>query len=68
MDACVSPQGFADWEGGAPITDRCGEYATSGAQADQSTRHPAQKRLTDTEASLLTIPEVLGGYDQWQPD
>lgn len=68
MDACVSPQGFADWEGGAPITDRCGEYATSGARADQSTRHPAQKRLTDTEASLLTIPEVLGGYDQWQPD
>ena len=68
MDECVSPQGFADWEGGCSITDRCGEYGTTGARADQSRRHPKQKRLTDAEAAVLTIPEVLGGYDQWRPD
>lgn len=67
MDACVSPEGFQDWEGGAKITERCGEYGTSGVRADQSTRHPAQKRLTDQEAAMLTLREVIGGYDGWNP-
>lgn len=67
MDECVSPQGFADWEGGPCITERCGEYATRGAQADQSARHPAQKRMTREEAALYTVSEVIGGYDHWNP-
>ncbi len=66
MDACVSPQGFQDW-GEKPVTERCGEYGTTGARADQSTRHPGQCRLTDEQAALLTLPEVIGGYDHWDP-
>ena len=68
MDECVSPQGFADWEGGAPVTALYGEHGTRGARADQSTRHPGQKRLTDGEAARLTLRYVLGGCDHWQPD
>lgn len=67
MDECVSPEGFQDWQGGARITARCGEYGTTGVRADQSTRHPAQKRLTPEEAAMLTLREVIGGYDSWNP-
>ena len=68
MDECVSPQGFADWQGGAPVTDRCGEYGTTGARADQSTRHPAQKRLTPAEAAAITVQTVLAGDAFYLPD
>lgn len=67
MDACVSPQGFADWEGGAPVTQRYGEYATRGERADQSSRHPSQKRMTREEAAAYTVGEVIGGCDLWNP-
>lgn len=67
MDECVSPEGFQDWQGGAKVTERYGEYGTTGARADQSSRHPAQKRLTDEEAAMLTLSEVIGGYDGWNP-
>ena len=66
MDACVSPAGFEDWQnwdGVRPITDRCGEWATTGARRDQSTRHPAQKRLTDEEAAQVTPESVLDGWN-----
>ncbi|MGN0972586.1 MAG: pectinesterase family protein, partial [Aristaeellaceae bacterium] len=66
MDECVAPEGFQDW-GETKITRRCGEYHTSGARADQSTRHPLQARLSDEEAALLTIRNVIGGYDSWNP-
>lgn len=66
MDECVAPEGFQDW-GDNKITRRCGEYATTGARADQAPRHPSAARLTDEEASLLTVREVIGGYDGWNP-
>ena len=68
MDEHVSPEGFADWDEARLVTERCGENGTWGARADQSARHPKQKRLTEAEAELLTIAEVLSGYDQWHPD
>ena len=67
MDACVSPQGFADWEGGAGVTGRCGEYGTTGARGDLSLRHPQERRLTAEEAALITPAEVIGGYDGFAP-
>lgn len=66
MDECVAPEGFQDW-GETKITARCGEYGTTGARADQRTRHPGQARLTDEEAAFLTLREVIGGYDGWNP-
>ena len=68
MDEHVAPEGFHDWDEEKKITERCGEYGTYGARADQSTRHPAQKRLSPEEAMVLTIPEVIGGFDGWRPD
>ena len=68
MDACVAPEGFADWDQERVVTERLGEWRTAGVRADQRTRHPAQKRLTDGEASQITLPQVLSGYDGWRPD
>lgn len=67
MDEHVAPEGFADWDGERIVTGRCGEWRTTGARADQRTRHPAQRRLTDEEAAGITIPRVLGGEDAWLP-
>ena len=68
MDAHVSPQGFADWDEPKPVTERYAEFGTTGARADQSTRHPRQKRMTVVEAADYTIPEVIGDWDNWQSD
>ena len=68
MDEHVAPQGFSDWDEAKKITERCAEYGTTGARADQSTRHPQQKRMTAQEAACVTIPEVIGGWDNWRPD
>ena len=65
MDEHVSPQGFADWDGQRVVTDLYGEYGTRGARADQTTRHPKQKRLTAEEAARITIDAVLDG---WKPE
>ena len=68
MDAHVAPEGFRDWDEPKPVTERYAEYGTTGARADQSTRHPKQKRMTAQEAACVTIPEVIGGWDNWRPD
>ena len=68
MDEHVAPGGFTDWDAVRIVTDRYGEYGTSGARADQSTRHPAQKRLSAWEARRVTLQEVIGGWDGWRPD
>ena len=68
MDERVAPSGFQDWDETRVITERCAEYGTTGARADQSARHPGQKRMTAAEAACLTIPEVIGGWDNWRPD
>ena len=68
MDAHVSPLGFNDWDTVKVVTERYAEWRTLGDRADQSTRHPKQKRMTDAEAAVYTIPEVISGYDGWRPD
>ena len=68
MDEHVAPEGFSDWDAERVVTDRCGEWQTTGARADQNSRHPAQKRLTDTEAANITVSRVLSGSDGWKPD
>lgn len=68
MDEHVSPGGFSDWDAERVVTDRCGEWGTTGVRADQRVRHPAQKRLTDREAAEITLARVLGGTDGWRPD
>ncbi len=67
MDGHVAPEGFADWDEERVVTERCGEWRTAGERADQSLRHPAQKRITDREAAEITLQRVLGGEDGWRP-
>ena len=58
MDECVSPLGFTDWDEERVVTDRLGEYGTTGARADLSSRHPAQRHLTAEEAESA-VAEML---------
>lgn len=67
MDEHVSPKGFEDWDEARVVTPRCGEWHTTGARADQRTRHPSQKRLTDAEAMEITPNAVLSVPDGWEP-
>ena len=59
MDAHVAPEGFTDWDADRRLTDRCGEWRTRGARADQSARHPSQKRMTDADAAAYTLEKVF---------
>ena len=68
MDEHVAPLGFNDWDAVKLVTERYAEYGTKGVRADQTTRHPRQKRMTYEEAVCYTIPEVIGGPDGWRPD
>ena len=68
MDEHVAPEGFCDWDSERVVTSRCGEWRTSGVRSDQAVRHPSQRRLTDEEARLVSLQQVLGGADGWQPD
>ena len=67
MDEHVAPLGFHDWDEEKLVTERYAEYGTTGVRADQSTRHPKQKRMTETEAMGYTLSDVLGGWDNWHP-
>ena len=67
MDEHISPAGFEDWhnwDGVREITERCGEWGTTGARGDLSTRHPKARRLTDAEAAGITPEVVLEGWRQ----
>ena len=68
MDEHAAPEGFCDWDAERVVTERCGEWRTSGIRADQIARHPSQKRMTDGEAALYTVSSVLGEPDGWEPD
>ncbi len=68
MDAHVDPEGFRDWDEERVITWRYGEYGTTGARADLSTRNAREKRLTKAEAESVTLRAVLGCWDGWHPD
>ena len=63
MDEHVNPLGFMDWDENRVVTDRLGEWRTVGVRADQGTRHPSQKRLTDGEARAVTVEAVLSGWN-----
>ena len=67
MDDCVSPQGFADWDGERVVTERLGEGATRGARSDPTRRHPREKIWSNTEGEQLTPALVLNGWNPQTP-
>ena len=66
MDACVKPEGWCDWAE-KPVTWRYAEYGTTGARADTALRHSGACILTEAEAQSITVAQVLGGPDGWNP-
>ena len=68
MDERVAPLGFSDWDQARLVTERYAEFGTTGARADQTPRHPSQKRMTAVEAGEYSVQEVIGGWDCWRPD
>ena len=68
MDEHVAPEGFCDWDQERVVTERYGEWGTTGVRADLRTRHPGQKRLSAEEAARVTLSAVLAGRDHWHPD
>lgn len=53
MDEHVAPVGFADWDEERRVTERYGEYGTTGERADLTARHPGMKRMTEAEARAV---------------
>ena len=65
----IKPQGWDNWHNPAnEKTARYAEYKCTGPGADRSRRVPWSKELSDGEAGKLTVVNILGGEDGWQPD
>jgi pectinesterase len=68
MDAHIKPEGWNNW--GKPENEKTAryfEYRNTGPGANPSARVPWSKQLTDEEVKQYTLPAILGGSDQWQP-
>ena len=66
MDACVKSAGWEDWAE-KPVTWRYGEYGTTGPRADTAARHKNATLLSPAEAQSVTLYQVIGGADRWNP-
>jgi pectinesterase len=64
----VKPAGWDNWRNPAnEKTARYAEYKCTGPGADRSKRVPWSRELSDEEAAKLTIDNILGGPDHWDP-
>lgn len=62
----IKPQGWDNW--GKPDyekTARYVEYRNSGPGANPTARAPWSRQLNDNEAEAYTIPNILGGTENW---
>lgn len=69
MGEHIDPRGFVTWVGSEARdkTARYSEYKSTGPGASPTTRQPWVRQLTDDEASVYTLPKILGGSDNWNP-
>jgi pectinesterase len=68
MDAHIKPEGWNNWgKTSNEQTARYSEYQSTGPGANPAGRCAWSKQLTDEQAAQLTIPNILGGSDQWNP-
>jgi pectinesterase len=64
----IKPEGWDNWRNPEnEKTARYAEYKCTGPGADRSKRVAWSKELTDGEAALYSIPNILGGADGWDP-
>ena len=65
----IRPEGWHNWsKPDAEKTARYFEYNSSGPGANPTARVPWSHQLTKEEASLLTVKNILGGNDGWDPE
>jgi pectinesterase len=68
MSDVVRPVGWNNWgHATREKTVRYGEYNSKGAGARPSERVPWARKLTRFEADTITLENVLGGADGWNP-
>jgi pectinesterase len=68
MDQTVRPKGWDNWRDPAhEKTVRYSEFNSSGPGASPTNRVSWAKALTKAEAKKLSVKEVLGGSDEWNP-
>ncbi|MBP6865524.1 MAG: family 43 glycosylhydrolase [Candidatus Didemnitutus sp.] len=68
MTGAVRPEGWHNWKKlHAEHTARYAEHGSRGAGANDAARVPWARRLTESEAAVLTPAAVLGGADGWDP-
>jgi pectinesterase len=64
----VKPEGWSNWNKTESYkTARYSEYQNYGPGASISGRVPWSRQLTQAEAEKITIQNVLGGRDNWEP-
>ncbi|HET7625545.1 MAG TPA: pectinesterase family protein [Verrucomicrobiae bacterium] len=68
MSDVVRPEGWNNWrKPEAEKTARYAEFNNSGPGANPKSRAPWIKQLTKRQAAKITVSNVLGGTDHWNP-
>lgn len=68
MSAVVRGEGWDNWkQPEREKTVRYAEFNSTGPGAKDEARVPWARKLSETEAKTLTVPNVLGGRDAWNP-
>jgi pectinesterase len=64
----IIPEGWNNWKNPAnEQTARFAEYKSTGAGANADARAKWSKQLSDSEAKVYTVENILGGADHWDP-
>ncbi len=68
----ILPEGWNPWKGDAMFPDKektafYGEFGNKGLGASTKDRVPWSHQLSEKEAKLYTLKNILGGKDDWDP-
>ncbi len=68
MGGHIKPEGWNNWRNPTnELTARFAEYHSTGPGASPARRFPWTRQLNDAEAQKITLANVLGGVDHWDP-